>query len=253
MLDRIHIIKSDITSLKVEAIVNAANSSLLGGGGVDGAIHRVAGSELLEARRKLNGCEVGQAKITRAYQLPAEWVIHTVGPRWQDGQHDEEALLASCYSESLKLASQCGIRTIAFPSISTGIYRFPMEKASRIAVDETILFLLNNQEIDMVNLVAFSEKDESILKHVLEDRVQGPLISKESALRIAGRYLGQGFKGELSVSELPTGTIVYQSRPDPSPVWYITVWEGPHIGGSRLLMVDKTSGIIVYDGPDGGE
>ena len=253
LFGRIRVIKADITSLKVDAIVNAATKSLLGGGGVDGAIHRAAGSELLEACRKLNGCEFGQAKITKGYQLPAEWVIHTVGPGWQDGQHDEEALLASCYSESLKLASQCGIRTIAFPSISTGIYRFPMEKASQITVDETILFLLNNQEIDLVNLVAFSEKDESTLKHVLEERIQGPLISKESAIRIAGRYMGQGFEGELSVSEMPRGTLIYQSRTDPFTVWHVTVWEGPHIGGSRLLMVDKTSGNIVYDGPDGGE
>ncbi|NQV50195.1 MAG: O-acetyl-ADP-ribose deacetylase [Candidatus Marinimicrobia bacterium] len=253
LLDRIQIINTDITSLKVDAIVNAANSSLLGGGGVDGAIHRAAGSELLEACRKLNGCEVGQAKITKGYQLPAEWVIHTVGPRWQDGQQDEEALLASCYSESLNLAAQCGIRTIAFPAISTGIYGFPMERASRIAVDEIILFLENDEWIEMINLVAFSEKDESILKQVLEDRRQGPLIGKETALRIVGRYMGQGFNGELSVSEMPKGTIIYQSSSDPSSVWYVTVWEGPHIGGSRLLLVDKTSGNIVYDGPDGGE
>ncbi len=253
LLDRIQIINTDITSLKVDAIVNAANSTLLGGGGVDGAIHRAAGPELLEACRKLNGCEVGSAKITEGFQLPAKWVIHTVGPRWNNGQNNEDALLAECYRESLKLASQCGIRTIAFPAISTGIYGFPMEKASKIAVDEIILFLENDEGVQMINLVAFAEKDESILKHVLEDRMQGPLIAKESALRIAGRYLGQGFKGELSASKMPTGTIIYQSRPDPSTVWYVTVWEGPHIGGSRLLMVDNTTGNIVYDGPDGGE
>jgi len=253
LLDRIHIIKTDITSLKVDAIVNAANSSLLGGGGVDGAIHRAAGHGLLEACRNLNGCEVGKAKITEGFQIPAKWVIHTVGPRWHNGQDNEDTLLAGCYRESLKLAAQCGIRTIAFPAISTGIYGFPMERASRIAIDEFILFLENDEEIEMIHLVAFSEKDESILKNVLEDRMQGPLISKDSALRIAGRYLGQGFNGELSISEMPKGTIIYQSRPAPSMVWYVTVWEGPHIGGSRLLMVDKTSGKIVYDGPDGGE
>ena len=253
LFGRIRVIKADITSLKVDAIVNAANSSLLGGGGVDGAIHQAAGPELLEACRKLNGCEVGRAKITEGFQLPAKWVIHTVGPRWHNGQDNEDTLLAGCYRESLKLAAQCGIRTIAFPAISSGIYGFPMERASRIAIDEIILFLENDEEMEMIHLVAFSEKDESILKHVLEERMQGPLISKESALRIADRYLGQGFKGELSVSEMPTGTIVYQSRRDPSTVWYVTVWEGPHIGGSRLLMVDKARGNIVYDGPDGGE
>ena len=145
LLDRIQIINTDITSLKVDAIVNAANSTLLGGGGVDGAIHRAAGPELLEACRKLNGCEVGSAKITEGFQLPAKWVIHTVGPRWNNGQNNEDALLAECYRESLKLASQCGIRTIAFPAISTGIYGFPMEKASKIAVDEIILFLENDE------------------------------------------------------------------------------------------------------------
>ena len=140
-LSRIEVVEGDITKQTVDAIVNAANTTLLGGGGVDGAIHRAAGPELLAECRTLGGCATGQAKITKGYRLPAKWVIHTVGPVWRDGQHGEDDLLASCYRSCFALAEQHGIRTIAFPSISTGAYGFPMERAARIAVRETKAFL----------------------------------------------------------------------------------------------------------------
>src|SRR5882762_10435109 len=133
---RLQVVEGDITKLDVDAIVNAANATLLGGGGVDGAIHRAAGPELLEECRKLGGCPTGQAKITKGYKLPTKWVIHTVGPVWRDGKHDEDELLAGCYRNSLVLAEQNGARTVAFPSISTGAYGFPMERAAHIAVTE---------------------------------------------------------------------------------------------------------------------
>ena len=140
-MNRIEVVEGDITKQAVDAIVNAANTTLLGGGGVDGAIHRAAGPELLAECRTLGGCATGQAKITKGYRLPAKWVIHTVGPVWRDGQHGEDELLASCYRSCFALAAQHGIRTIAFPSISTGAYGFPMERAARIAVRETRAFL----------------------------------------------------------------------------------------------------------------
>ncbi len=156
--DRIEIVEGDITKMEVDAIVNAANTSLLGGGGVDGAIHRTAGPELLAETRKIGGCPTGEARVTKGYRLPAKWVIHTVGPIWSGGNRDEDELLASCYRNSFKAAIEIGAVTIAFPSISTGAYRFPMEKATNIALSETKSFLLANQSIKKVVFVCFGSE-----------------------------------------------------------------------------------------------
>jgi O-acetyl-ADP-ribose deacetylase (regulator of RNase III) len=150
MSERIEVIQGDITQQQVDAIVNAANRSLLGGGGVDGAIHRVAGPELLEECKTLGGCNTGEAKITGGYNLPAKWVIHTVGPIWQGGDGNEEELLASCYRNSLGLAVENGVKTIAFPSISTGAYRFPVDLAAKITLREIYHFLDNEASIKKV-------------------------------------------------------------------------------------------------------
>ncbi|MDD6169475.1 MAG: O-acetyl-ADP-ribose deacetylase [Lachnospiraceae bacterium] len=159
-------VRGDITKIQdVQAIVNAANYSLLGGGGVDGAIHRAAGPELLAECRTLNGCETGQAKITKAYHLPCDYVIHTVGPIWYGGKNKEEELLASCYYHSMQVAMENGIRTIAFPSISTGIYHFPVELAAKIAVHTVARFLDENKgKFDLVEWVLFDENTEKIYK-----------------------------------------------------------------------------------------
>jgi len=169
MNSRIEIVQGDITKLQVDAIVNAANETLLGGGGVDGAIHRAAGPELLEECRKLNGCATGEAKITKGYKLPAKWVIHTVGPVWHGGKHNEDELLARCYRNSLALAAKHSIRTIAFPCISTGAYRFPSERAARIALLEIKQFLEGNKTIEKVLAVCFGKTDHQLYQAVLAD------------------------------------------------------------------------------------
>ena len=156
--ERVRIVTGDITRVDVDAIVNAANTSLLGGGGVDGAIHRAAGPELVAECRMLHGCRTGQAKITRGYRLPARWVIHTVGPVWQDGSHGEDDLLASAWRNSLALAAERGVRTIAFPSISTGAFGFPVARAARIAIATTLAFLRENALPGDVTVVCFGEE-----------------------------------------------------------------------------------------------
>jgi O-acetyl-ADP-ribose deacetylase (regulator of RNase III) len=156
--DRIELILGDITLQKFDAIVNAANNSLLGGGGVDGAIHRRAGPGLLEECRQLNGCATGAAKITKGYDLPASWVIHTVGPIWRGGHHNEARLLAGCYRNCLALAKERQIRSIAFPSISTGAYGFPVDAASLIAINEIDRFVAQNEVPEKVAVVCFDDQ-----------------------------------------------------------------------------------------------
>jgi O-acetyl-ADP-ribose deacetylase len=153
--DRIEVVEADITTLAVDAIVNAANTSLLGGGGVDGAIHRAAGPELLAECRALGGCQTGHAKITRGYRLPARYVIHAVGPVWRGGSHGEPELLASAYRESLRLAVEHEARTVAFPAISCGVYGYPVSDAAHIAVSEVRRFLQADARIDRVTLTCF--------------------------------------------------------------------------------------------------
>ena len=156
--ERIDLVDGDIAKQQVDAIVNAANTSLLGGGGVDGAIHRAAGPELLAECRTLNGCPTGQAKITKGYRLPAKWVIHTVGPIWSGGNNREEELLASCYRNCFALAVRHQIKSIAFPSISTGAYGFPLERAADIALRETLDFLSRDQSLQKVVFVCFGQQ-----------------------------------------------------------------------------------------------
>lgn len=155
--DRITVVEGDITKLAVDAIVNAANETLLGGGGVDGAIHRAAGPQLLAECRTLDGCPTGQAKITRGYNLPAKHVIHTPGPVWAGGRRGEADLLASCYRNCLALVEQHGLKTVAFPAISTGVYRFPLAQATEIAVTEAKRFLERNTIVEKVLFVCFGK------------------------------------------------------------------------------------------------
>ncbi len=161
------ILKGDITKLKVDAIVNAANKSLLGGGGVDGAIHRAAGHQLVEECRALNGCETGEAKITKGYNLPSKFVIHTVGPVWRGGGNNEKQLLSNCYKNSLKLAVENNCKTVAFPNISTGVYRFPKNEAANIAVNEVKSFLKKNPFIQKVVFVCFDQENYEIYSNLV--------------------------------------------------------------------------------------
>ena len=167
--NRIAIVEGDITKQQVDAIVNAANTTLLGGGGVDGAIHRAAGPQLLQECSKLGGCRTGEAKITRGYNLPAKWVIHTVGPVWHDGQHGEAELLARCYRSALALAEQHGLKTLAFPSISSGAYRFPFERATCIALNETKTFLEKNATVEKVIFVCFGQSAYATYRRLADE------------------------------------------------------------------------------------
>lgn len=166
-MPEIKLAKGDITKMEVDAIVNAANKSLLGGGGVDGAIHRAAGPELVEECRALNGCETGEAKLTRSYNLPAKYVIHTVGPVWHGGMNNEPQLLANCYKNSLQIALDKKLGTVAFPNISTGVYRFPKEMAAGIAIRTVNDFLNRNKKLDTVYFVCFDDENYEIYKEKL--------------------------------------------------------------------------------------
>lgn len=167
MKTRIELLKGDITKVKVDAIVNAANTTLLGGGGVDGAIHRAAGPELLEECRRIGGCKTGEAKITKGYNLPAEFVIHTAGPVWHGGDGNEEKLLGLCYSNSLELAKAYNLKSVAFPSISTGAYRFPVTRAASIALKTVKSYINKNPDsLDKVIFILFSDENLQIYKRL---------------------------------------------------------------------------------------
>jgi O-acetyl-ADP-ribose deacetylase len=170
ILEKIEIIQGDITKIKADAIVNAANRSLLGGGGVDGAIHRVAGPGLLAECKNLGGCATGEAKITKGYKLPAKYVIHTVGPVYT-GSLQDSLLLAQCYQNSFKIAVEKGIKTIAFPAISCGIYGYPIEDACKIALETTFTFLIENNALEKVIFVLFSENDQKIYSQYLNKKM----------------------------------------------------------------------------------
>lgn len=172
-ISRIEVIKADITKLEVDAIVNAANTSLLGGGGVDGAIHRAAGPELLKECKALGGCATGDAKITQGYRLPARFVIHTVGPVWQGGERGEAELLASCYRTSLKLAVERGVETIAFPAISCGVYGYPIREACSIALRETLQFLEQEPTPTKVYFACFDDEVYQAYLELLANYARG--------------------------------------------------------------------------------
>lgn len=169
MKTQIEVIKGDITMQHTDAIVNAANESLLGGGGVDGAIHRAAGPELLKECRTLHGCPTGEAKLTKGYLLPARFVIHTVGPVWHGGNSNEEALLASCYRKTLELAERNSFHSIAFPNISTGVYHFPKERAAAIAIEEVNQFISSKTSINTIVFVCFDDENYEIYKRKLNE------------------------------------------------------------------------------------
>lgn len=176
---KIVLVEGDITRQQVDAVVNAANRSLLGGGGVDGAIHRAAGPELLEECRKLGGCETGEAKVTRGYRLPAQWIIHAVGPVWRGGGHGEDELLAEAYRNSLKRATEVGARSIAFPAISTGAYRFPPERATRIAIEQVLKFLASDDRIAEVRFVCFGRDMYELYRRLLRE-ICGELFREQA-------------------------------------------------------------------------
>ena len=165
----LQIVRNDITKIECDAIVNAANSTLLGGGGVDGAIHKAAGKGLLEECRGLGGCNVGEAKITKGYKLPAKFVIHTPGPVWHGGKQNEEALLNSCYVSCLTLASENGCKTVDFPSISTGVYHFPLDKAAKIAISAIAGYMSWHPEIERVRMVCFDARMKEYYENALEN------------------------------------------------------------------------------------
>lgn len=169
-MNRIELFRGDITKLEVDAIVNAANTTLLGGGGVDGAIHRAAGKELLAECRKLNGCQTGDAKITKGYKLAAKYVIHTVGPVWHGGNSGERGKLASCYRRSLEVASENVVKTIAFPNISTGVYGYPKTEAAEVALAEVNQFLKNHSEIENVVFCVFDQENFEIYQNYLNKK-----------------------------------------------------------------------------------
>jgi O-acetyl-ADP-ribose deacetylase len=173
-MNRVQVIRADITKLQVDAIVNAANSSLLGGGGVDGAIHRAAGRGLLEECRQLRGCPTGQAKITGGHNLPAKYVIHAVGPVWRGGGQQEDQLLASCYRVSLELARGHGVGSIAFPAISCGVYAFPIPRAARVAIQTIRASLSGDDQIKLVQIAAFSDEVQNAFQQALDDLRPGP-------------------------------------------------------------------------------
>lgn len=169
-MNRIELFRGDITKLEVDAIANAANTTLLGGGGVDGAIHRAAGKELLAECRKLNGCQTGDAKITKGYKLAAKYVIHTVGPVWHGGNSGERGKLASCYRRSLEVASENVVKTIAFPNISTGVYGYPKTEAAEVALAEVTQFLKNHPEIENVVFCVFDQENFEIYQNYLNKK-----------------------------------------------------------------------------------
>jgi len=181
MAAELRAIKADITTLQVDVIVNAANSKLLGGGGVDGAIHRAAGPELLEACRALGGCNAGNAKLTEGFLLPAKYVAHAVGPVWQGGKQNEPELLASCYRRALELATQVGAKTVAFPCISTGVYGYPFNQAARIAVAQVRAYVADIGELEEVVFCCFSDKDLAVYQALLQSAARSPAEPRPGA------------------------------------------------------------------------